>query len=446
MITRSQAISKLFQYLEDDGVNYVVVGDTRGYPEEIQGDIDIVTDPRSLPLAQQSLFKFCKDYSIKIVQVLQHEHSAWYYVLAWFDGTGKLITFNPDICSDYFRYGRLFLMAEEVLAGRVRAVGDKKGPLNFFVPSPPKGFIYYLLKKIDKGDLDERQRDYLSSQWNSDIHGGMAQIARFWPDHEANILARAARTNDWAPVRKEIGKFQLVLRKSLGFSVRHWCHEIIRKLRRLFYPTGLLVVFLGSDGSGKSTIITQVQNDLAPLFRQTKAYHLRPHFGRRIKDNTPVAHPHAQPPRSTIASCLKMLLYLADYSIGYCFAIFPHKVRSTLILFDRYFFDVIIDPKRLRYGGPRWIPVFLTKCIPSPDLIIYLDAPPAVLLSRKQEVAASEIERQRQAYLNLTHDLQSAYTIDASKPLPEVIDSVERIIVEFMESRVTKRRTSGFKL
>ena len=89
---------------------------------------------------------------------------------------------------------------------------------------------------------------------------------------------------------------------------------------------------------------------------------------------------------------------------------------------------------------------FSAKCIPSPDLIIYLDAPPAVLLSRKQEVAASEIERQRQAYLNLTHDLQNAYTIDASKPLPEVIDSVERIIVEFMESRVTKRRTSVFKL
>ena len=65
MITRSQAISKLFQYLEDDGVNYVVVGDTRGYPEEVHGDTDIVTDPRSLPLAQQSLFKFCKDYSIK---------------------------------------------------------------------------------------------------------------------------------------------------------------------------------------------------------------------------------------------------------------------------------------------------------------------------------------------------------------------------------------------
>ncbi|MEO8324457.1 MAG: thymidylate kinase-like protein, partial [Nitrospirota bacterium] len=361
----------------------------------------------------------------------------------WFDETGKLITLNPDICADYFRFGRLFLKADELLAGRVRAVGDNNCDLNFFAPSPSRGFVYYLLKKIDKGNLDERQGNYLSSQWNSDVQGGTAQIARFWPDPEASILARAARTNDWTPVRNEINKFQSVLRKSLGVSVRHWCHELVRKVRRLFYPTGLLVVFLGSDGSGKSTIITQVQNNLAPLFRRTKTYHLRPHFGRRSKAGPPVSHPHAQPPRNIIASCLKLSLYLADYSIGYCFAIFPRKIRSTLILFDRYFFDVIVDPKRLRYGGPRWIPVFLAKCIPAPDIIFYLDAPPEVLLSRKQEISVSEIERQRHAYLDMTHDLPNAYTIDASKPLSEVTDSVERIIVQFLESRVMKRVPSG---
>ena len=213
MITRSQAIFALFKCLEDNGVNYVVVGDTRGYPDQVYGDIDIVTDPSSLLLAQQSLLKFCKEYSIKIVQVLQHEHCAWYYVLAWFDTKGKLIVLNPDICSDYFRFGRLFLKADEVLIGRVRAVGDNNRALNFCAPLPSRGFVYYLLKKIDKGDLDERQADYLSLQWNKDVQGGMAQIARFWPDHEANLLARAARTNDWAPVRKGIGKLQLVMRK-----------------------------------------------------------------------------------------------------------------------------------------------------------------------------------------------------------------------------------------
>jgi thymidylate kinase len=446
MLTRSQVISKLFHCLEENGINYVVVGDTRGYPEEIHGDTDIVTDPHSLPLAHQTLFKFCRDHSIKIVQILQHEQLAWYYVLAWFDKTGKLLTLNPDICSDYIRFGKLFLTSEEVLDGRVRVVADETGSLKFFVPSPPKGFVYYLLKKIDKGSLDQRQGNYLFSQWNSDIQGGMAQITRFWPDPDANILANAAYTNNWTQVRKEIGKFKSLLRKSLRFSATHWCRELVRKVRRLFNPTGLMVVFLGSDGSGKSTIITQVQSDLAPLFRRTKAYHFRPHFGRRMEDHPPVAYPHDQAPRNIIASCLKLLLYFVDYSIGYCYAILPRKIRSTLILFDRYFFDVIVDPRRLRYGGPRWIPVFLAKCIPAPDLVFYLDAPPAVLLSRKQEISASEIERQRHTYLDLTHNLPNAHKIDVSKPLPEVIDSVERIIVEFLESRVLKRLPSGLTI
>lgn len=442
-MTRSQAISRFFQYFDQDGINYVIMGDIRGYPEEVYGDIDIVIDPHSLASAQQSLLRFCNDHSFKIVQVLQHEQSAWYYVLAWFDKMGKLITFNPDICTDYFRFGTLFLRAGEVLTGRVRTRGEKNRFVEVFAPSPAKGFIYYLLKKIDKGDLDKRHGDYLSWQWNRDAEGGMAEIKRFWPSLEVGMLTKAASTNDWAPIRDQLPRFQSLFNKSLSFSVTHWHHENFRKLWRLYQPTGLFIVFLGSDGSGKSTIISHVQRNLAPLFRRTGVYHLRPHFGRKVKDDTPVPHPHGQTPRNSLSSCLKLLLYLADYCLGYCFIIWPRKVRSTLILFDRYFFDVVIDPKRLRYGGPQWIARLLAKCIPLPDLVIHLDAPTAVLLSRKQELSPSEIDRQRQAYLCLTQNLRGAHTVDASRPLPEVIADVERTIVDFMEARTMKRIAFG---
>lgn len=446
MLTRSTVISKLFQYLNEDRVNYVVVGDTRGYPEQVHGDTDIVTDACSLLLAQQSMQRLCTDHNIQIVQVLQHEQSAHYYVLAWFGQSGEVFTLNPDICTDYFRSGRLFLKAEEVLCERTRVLMNGGERTEIFIPSPARAFIYYLLKKIDKGDLDDRQGEYLSSQWKLDAQGAMSQIKRFWSGAEILGLTRAAEKNDWKVIRHDLGKYKAGLKHSLRFSIRNCWHESVRKLRRLVQPTGLLVVFLGSDGSGKSTIIEQVQTDLAPLFRRTKTYHLRPHFGRRVKDHAPVSDPHAQPPRKTIASCLKVLFYFADYSIGYCFAILPRKICSTLILFDRYFFDVIIDPKRLRYEGPQWMPVFLVKCIPSPDLIIYLDAPPDVLLSRKQEVSASELERQRRGYANLMHHLQRAHKVDASEPLPRVVANVERIIVEFMVLRVNKRLSSSLKV
>ena len=442
MLSKSSLVAKLCHRFENDGITYVIVGDTRHYPEEIHGDTDIVTDTRSLPLARKSLLKFCNEQGIKIAQVLQHEQSAWYYVLAWFDEAGHLKTFDPDICGDFFRYGNLFLKADQVVSGRMRKQADAtNSSAGFFIPTPARSFIYYLLKKIDKGVLDERHGEYLSSQWRLDVQGGMAGIQRFWPELEAGILAKAATNSDWTAVRKEIGKFRALLREAIGFTLRYRWNELVRKLRRLFCPTGLMIVFLGPDGSGKSTIITCAQNDLAPLFRRTQTYHLRPHFGHRTKDQGPVHEPHAQPVRNAFASILKSLFYFADYTVGYWWSIWPSRVRSTLILFDRYFYDLIVDPKRLRYGGPQWVPRFLAKCIPAPDLIIYLDAPSEVLLSRKQEVSASELERQQREYSILINKLQNGYKVDASKPLAEVVGNVERIIVSFLEARVSKRLT-----
>lgn len=443
-ISKTSLIEKLCHHFENDDITYVIVGDTRSYPIEIHGDTDILTDSRSLALAQKSLLKFCDAHGIKIAQVLQHEQSAWYYVLAWFDDAGHLNTFDPDICSDYFRYGKLFLMADQVVSGRIRKQTNVTNLSNgFFVPAPSRSFIYYLLKKIDKGVLDERQGEYLSSQWCLDVEGGMAEIQRFWPEREVSLLASAASSRDWTTVRKDIDKFRAVLRGAIGFSLKYQWKELVRKLLRLFHPTGLLICFLGPDGSGKSSIITRVQDDLAPLFRRTQTYHLRPHFGHRMKDQGPVRAPHAEPTRNIVASILKSIFYFADYTIGYWWSIWPRRVRSTLILFDRYFYDLIVDPRRLRYGGPKWAPAFLAKCIPAPDLVIYLDAPPEVLLSRKQEVSASELERQRREYSSLINKLRNGYKVDASQPLAEVVENVERIIVTFLEARVTKKLTSN---
>lgn len=442
-LSKTSIIEKLCHQFENDDVTYVIAGDTSRYPIEIHGDTDILTDSRSLSLAHKSLLRFCDTYGITIAQVIQHEQSAWYYVLAWFDEAGHLNTFNPDICSDYFRYGRLFLVADQVVSDRVRKQTNIASlSTGFFVPAPSRSFIYYLLKKIDKGVLDERHGEYLSAQWRLDVHGGMSEIQRFWPEKEASILASAASSTDWTTVRKDIERFRTALRGAIGFSLKYQWRELVRKLWRVVHPTGLLICFLGPDGSGKSSVITRVQGDLAPLFRSTLIYHLRPHFGHRTNDQGPVRAPHAQPPRSIVVSILKSIFYFADYTVGYWWSIWPRKVRSTLILFDRYFYDLIVDPKRLRYGGPQWVPAFLAKCIPAPDLVIYLDAPPEVLLSRKQEVSASELEKQQREYSVLINQLQNGYKINASQPLDEVVENVERIIVNFLEARVSKNLTS----
>jgi hypothetical protein len=72
---------------------------------------------------------------------------------------------------------------------------------------------------------------------------------------------------------------------------------------------------------------------------------------------------------------------------------------SGLIMFDRYFQDLLVDPIRYRYGGPMWLPRLLNAFVPPPDLLLLvLDAAEEVILSRKRELPPVELRRQRASY------------------------------------------------
>ncbi len=125
--------------------------------------------------------------------------------------------------------------------------------------------------------------------------------------------------------------------------------------------------------------------------------------------------------------------------MGYVSNIFPLLVKSTFVVFDRYYHDLLVDTKRYRYGGSRWFAKFIAKFIPQPDLWILLDAPAEVLQARKQEVSFEETARQIEAYLQLIQNLPNGYIVDASMPLDSVVTNLEKIILSHLEKKVNKR-------
>lgn len=70
-----------------------------------------------------------------------------------------------------------------------------------------------------------------------------------------------------------------------------------------------------------------------------------------------------------------------------------------------------------------WLARLACRLMPQPDRIIFLDAPPDVLLSRKQEVPAERLEKARRTYLALCGGDPRFATVDASQLLPSVIAS-----------------------
>jgi thymidylate kinase len=194
----------------------------------------------------------------------------------------------------------------------------------------------------------------------------------------------------------------------------------------------VIVVILGTDGCGKSSVVERLETTLLRDFSQVRVLHLRPRLGRGgARQGNPVSDPHRLPPRGLLASLAKLLFLLVDYS-----SIYPWSWRQRtglappgLIIFDRYYHDLLVDPRRYRYGAPLWIARLFGHLVPSPDLWILLDAPPDVIRKRKQELSLEELVRQSRSYRAFFDQRRNAHVVDATKPLDAVTRTVQDLIL-----------------
>jgi thymidylate kinase len=187
------------------------------------------------------------------------------------------------------------------------------------------------------------------------------------------------------------------------------------------------IVFLGPDGAGKSSVINGLALRLAQSGRQVKMRHLKPRIVMpELRDNpgSIVTDPHGKPPRSAFLSLIKIVVWLGEEWYGRLF----REPKQTLLICDRYYHDLLVDPVRYRYGAPLWAARLIGALMPRPALWILLDAPPEVLRSRKQEVAIEETARQCLAYRAFIRTRAKHAIIDASRPLDEVISQAEHAV------------------
>jgi thymidylate kinase len=189
-------------------------------------------------------------------------------------------------------------------------------------------------------------------------------------------------------------------------------------------------VILGPDGAGKSSVILGLIYKLSESGQSVKMRHLKPRLVSllRSEPGLTVVEPHGKPPRTAVVSIVKILLWLVEEWQANLF----QDDRAALLICDRYYHDLLIDPKRYRYGGPVWVAKLVGKLMPRPSMWILLDAPAAVLQRRKQEVPFNETARQRLAYLTFIEKQQRYAVVNAAQPLEKVIADAENAIKSAM--------------
>src|SRR3989339_124637 len=114
-INNSLNKSKFFNYLNNHSYSYVWL---HGYNNDKLGDIDIAVDLETFKNIDKIVKNFADENSFRILQILQHEYCAKYFVLV--KNLEKILEYLIlDICSDYVRNGRVLIYFKDLIKNRV---------------------------------------------------------------------------------------------------------------------------------------------------------------------------------------------------------------------------------------------------------------------------------------------------------------------------------------
>ncbi|HAX97552.1 MAG TPA: hypothetical protein DCY12_01290 [Candidatus Atribacteria bacterium] len=420
--------------LKKKGIFYCFPYNNQKDLSKIKSDIDLVIKPTEYDKVLSILNQY------HIYQKIPHAFTSTCFII----GKGykdQLSLITIDLCTD-FRIGVLsFLDAEDFS----KNISDKSDLIK--LPEPKIEFIYILIKNIFKGKIEREKFIYLTKSYLADSDGCNLLLGKIFSRRTKELIIEQIISGKNFLIKDVLLKFDIFfkfLRSRFLDLFKNFVDEIKRIIGRIFYPTGLFILFLGIDGSGKTTAIENLSGNISYFFRHIEKHHFRPEI---IWKNKNIIHnsknPHEKPQRGKVVSVLKSIVLYFDWLFGFIIYIFPAKIRSSLVIYDRGFLDILVDPYRYRISPSKSFEETLSKLLPKPDLIFFLDVNPLEAINRKIELPLSELIMQRVKLLNIAKKFR-IISIDANRTKKEVSNEIEKIIMEYLEYRF-KRRNGIFE-
>lgn len=193
---------------------------------------------------------------------------------------------------------------------------------------------------------------------------------------------------------------------------------------------GAFVVLIGLDGSGKTTLARNMARLAAGdgRFEGVRYFHWRPRLIHSIEfplpdyRDTPRKLECARSPIISFLSALRLVKNVFLANLAYHLKVRPLLRRNYLVIIDRYFYNYYLDPVSVRYTGPAWFLLLMTRLFPKPGQVITLNAGTDALLGRKQELTAAQITEQSVLKKSLDFGPIPVVDVDAGQA-PELVAS-----------------------
>ncbi len=399
-------LTTLFETLNLEKLRYCVLHSYEGLPVYTPSDVDMVVASSDLKRCEEIIFDVSDLLGFRVIQKLYYDIPRCYYYIVFFrddDGTPGFV--QLDVLNDDYGIGRYILRTKTILESRRHFNG-------FYIPSAPVEACYLLIKRAIKGQVLSEHREKLSKLFKE---GGEAVnnfvAGCFGVEHMAEILSLVEgvgfsdQTDIIRSLRKALSLRYRTLVPYLRIVALLWF--IKRAWERMIFPTGLVAILVSPDGGGKSTVADLVVNRLRYGFRNVKRMHWRPYLlppprkllspARWKELEAPNYDPHGLPPKGMVGSVARFFYYFSDYVLGYAPKVLWPKIRTHLVVFERYYYDFLVDTRRFRLAIPSWLPVFFLPFVPKGDILFVLSGSADVLYERKQEIPLEEIRRQLDA-------------------------------------------------
>ena len=336
---------------------------------------------------------------------LSKKSFATYVSLLFNDGTYLEI----DLLFRFDRKGILYLEPEEILDFAIDLPGGLKAA------SHHHNFEYILLFYLLNGaSVPQRYRDYFSTftfEQRSEIF--LHITARYKVN--INVLDELYDVNTRFSKKIVAYVHSRNTNKHL-FLCLHKLRYVRDVIHDAIHHRGITVTFSGVDGAGKSTIIEEVKQSLQQKYRQ-KIVVLRHRpsllpilstfrYGKsEAEKRTREKMPRQGTNRSSISSFFRFVYYYLDYLLGQYYVYFRYTLRGYTVLYDRYYFDFIIDSRRSNIVLPKGFLRFCYTFIFKPQVNVFLFAPAEVIYSRKQEMSINDISALTTEYKELFDEL-----------------------------------------